>query len=398
MAVLGFVFWLLVAHLYSPGQVGIASTLISSMSFISYLSLLGFNSTFIRFLPTSKNRNEHINTGLILVTIAAMIAGSLFVLCAPHFAPRLGLLDHNLLFGVSFVLLCIGATLNLITDSIFVAYRSAGYNFLIDGVIGSSVQLLLPLAFISLGAFGIYVAQGSATLVAMALSFVFLMKKFRYQPRFRVKRTILNGVLHYSSANYVASLLNTVPIIILPIIILNKLGAAPAGYYYLAFMMANVLFAIAYAVAQSFFAEGSYGERELLLLAKRAALFLSVTMIPASLLLAGVGPLVLQIFGKSYSNHGGQVLIVLAAVGPVLAAGALGSVALRITKHGKTLILTNSVYALLICGLALLWAQRGLVWVAGAWFCGQAVTTVATYLALWMHYRRHALTVHMTAE
>src|SRR5579872_889066 len=77
MAVLGFGFWLIVAHLYPPDQVGVASTLVASMNFIAYLSLLGFNSTFIRFLPKSKNRDEHLDTGLVLVALAAIVVSGL---------------------------------------------------------------------------------------------------------------------------------------------------------------------------------------------------------------------------------------------------------------------------------------------------------------------------------
>ena len=48
MGGLGFLFWVLNAHLFNPAQIGIATTLISAAALISYLSLLGFNSTFIR--------------------------------------------------------------------------------------------------------------------------------------------------------------------------------------------------------------------------------------------------------------------------------------------------------------------------------------------------------------
>ena len=387
MALFGFVFWLLVAHLYRPAQLGIASILISSMNFITHFSLLGLNSTFLRFLPKSKNRNEQIDTGLIIVAIGAVVAAGLFAFFAPHFAPRLNILHQNVLYTLGFVLLCLGASLNLITDSIFIAYRSAGYNLVIDGFIASSIQLALPILLIGLGAYGIYVAQGSAALVAMIVSIAVLVRKFSYQPSFNINLSILRGIKRYSSASYVASLLAVLPTIILPIIILNKLGAAPAGYYYLAYMMANLLFAIAYAVAQSLFTEGSYGERRLRLLIKRGAIFLAVLMIPASLLLAGLGPFVLDIFGKTYGEHSRQVIMVLAAVGPFVAANALGNVVLSIQKQLKALVCVNLVYAVATCAFALLYAQRGLAWVAGAWLVGYVVSDAAIFILLGLQYR-----------
>src|SRR6478736_4414991 len=45
MGVFGFVFWLVVARLYSPAQVGAASSLISAVNLIAYLSLVGLDVT-----------------------------------------------------------------------------------------------------------------------------------------------------------------------------------------------------------------------------------------------------------------------------------------------------------------------------------------------------------------
>lgn len=397
MSVFGFVFWLIVAHHYRPDQIGIASTLISSLNFIKYFSLLGFESTFIRFLAKSKHKSEQIDTGLLLVAASAFIASGIYVLLAPHFAPQLGFLHQQFLLAGSFIVIGVATTLNLLTDSIFVAYRSAGYNTLIDGLIGSGFQLLLPVFLISLGAYGIFAAQGAASGVALIGSIIFLVKKFGYRPNLKLSRTVLREVVHYSSINYVASLFNTVPVIVLPIIILNKLGAAAAGYYYLAFMMANLLYTVVYAVAQSFFAEGSFGEQRLLLLAKRAALFMGIIIVPAALLFVAIGPVILDAFGKTYGEHGRRLLILLAAAAPFLAASAIGSIIMRITKRTLALIGINIASAAALCGLTLLWADKGLPWVAGAWLSGQAVAAVITYAVLIWELRTQRAIARMPA-
>jgi O-antigen/teichoic acid export membrane protein len=390
MSVFGFVFWIIVAHNYRPDQVGVAAALIAAMNFITYFALLGFNSTFIRFLLKSKSQSEHINTGLLLVGAAAIVASSCFVLVGPAFAPKLGLLHHHILYGCGYIVLTTLATLNLITDSIYIAYRHAGYNFIIDGLIGSGTQLLLPLALVFLGAYGIYAAQGLAAGAAFAISIVFLVKKFLYRPKLRISRPVLREVVRYSSSNYLASLLNTAPTIIVPIIVLDKLGAAATGYYYLAFMVANVLFTVAYAVAQSLFAEGSYAEHHLRALTKRAALFMAALLLPASLLLVTIGPLVLDVFGRAYGQYARQVLTLLAVSAPFLAASGLGSIVLRITKQTNVLVCINVLYAVSICGLSLVWAPRGLPWVAGAWAAGQVITALVTFVALGFMHRQRA--------
>jgi O-antigen/teichoic acid export membrane protein len=374
MAAFGFVFWLVAAHLYKPTQVGIASTLISSMNFIAYFCLLGFNSTFIRFLPHSKKRDEQIDTGLILVLLATILVATIYVIAAPFFAPKLGLLHAHIGYAIAYVILSVGATINLITDSVFIAYRAAVYNFFIDGIAGSSIQLLLPIALVSLGAFGIYTAQGVAATVAMILSIVFMIKRFHYHPSLKINKSVLREVLHYSSGNYVASLLNTAPTIVLPIIILDTLGAAPAGYYYLAFMMANVLYAVSYAVAQSLFAEGSTNEAALKHLVTRAAKFISVLVVPASIGLVILGPIFLDFFGKTYGAHAKDLLFVLALAGPVMGGVGICSIIMRITKQTKALVIANAIYLVVTCGSGLLWIHKGLVWAGVSWLLGQSVT------------------------
>ena len=382
MATFGFVFWLVAAHFYKPEQVGIASTLISSMNFIAYFCLLGFNSTFIRFLPHSKKRNEQIDTGLILILLTTIIVASIYVIAAPSFAPKLDLLHQHPIFGIAYVILCIGATINLVTDSVFIAYRAAVYNFFIDGVAGSSIQLLLPIALVSLGAYGIYAAQGIAATCAMVLSIIFMIKRFQYHPQLKINKTVLSEVLHYSFGNYIASLLNTAPTIILPIIVLDKLGAAPAGYYYLAFMMANVLYSVSYAVAQSLFAEGSTNEEDLKRLVRRAAKFTYALVIPASIGLVVLGPILLSFFGHTYSVHSKDLLYVLSAAGPVMGGVGICSIIMRITKRTKALVATNAIYLIVTCGSGLLWIHRGLVWAGAAWLLGQVVALLAMLIFL----------------
>src|SRR3954447_2690503 len=105
MGVLGFLFWLLNARLFSASEIGKATLLISATSLISYLSLLGFNNTFIRFLPTAEDPAGHINTGLVLCFGTAIVLGSVYVLGLPLFAPELRFIRDSPWYALGFVLL-----------------------------------------------------------------------------------------------------------------------------------------------------------------------------------------------------------------------------------------------------------------------------------------------------
>lgn len=400
MAGFGFVFWMMVARTYSPEQVGIASTLISAMNFISYVALLGFNSTFVHFLPKSRNRNSQVNTGLILVGVAAVLVTTLYALVAPLLAPKLGVLHTQWYFFVGYVVLVTGSAVNLATDSIFIAFRAAKYNFLVDGLVASITQVSLPLALVAFGSFGIFASQGAGVTLAMCVSIFLLIKKFGYRPKVIIDKKVLSELFHFSAGNYIANLFNILPTMVLPFVVLNKLGPEAAGYYYLSFMMATLLFTVAYAVSQSLFAEGSYGEIRLRSLVKRSVLILSAIMIPASVFLGAVGPYILKLFGKGYSSNSQQLMMVLAASGIFVAAFVLGGVLLRITKQITQLIIANIFYAVSITVIALVFTGRGLAWAGVAWAAGHALTAglMFVFLYVWQRRRIRAVQVPQLAD
>lgn len=382
ISVLGFVFWMICSRLFTPDEIGLATSLISAMSLISYMSLLGFNSTFIRILPTSTNRNNIINTGLILSIIASVFISILYLEAIDLIAPKLKIILSTNWREIGFVILVTLATTNLLTDSIFVAFRGAKYNLLINGFIQGIIKLLLPLILVFLGSYGIFLASGAAASVAMVASIIFLVLKFEYKPELTINIQTLKNVFHYSFINYIASAFNIIPTLILPLIVLNHLGAASAGYYYISFTVANLLYAVVYSVSSSLFAEGSYGEIPLKKLIKKSILIISVLIIPASFILAILGPYIIGLLGKSYSNSTIDLIRIFAIASPAVMAYTLGNVILRVTHRVYSIIFVNFVYVISISGFALLWADKGLVWIGMAWLIGNFFAAVFAFLSI----------------
>jgi len=382
MAGLGFVFWILTARFFSAAQVGEATSLLSATALISYLSLLGFNSTFVRFLPQSTDRNTETNTGFLFVAASALLLSLGYVLAIPLLAPRLDFVHQSIPDAIGFIGLTAAAAVNLVTDSVFIAYRSAKYNLLVDGVVQSGTKVALPAVFIGLGTFGIFLASGAAAVVAVALSIFFLIKRFDYHPELRISGAVIRRVWAYSASNYTANVFNLLPILVLPLLVLDRLGAATAGYYYVAFQVANLFNAIAYAVSQTLLAEGGHGEVAYGRLVRRSAVLQIVIIAPAAGLLCVAGPYLLAIFGPAYRSHASGLLIVLAAAVPAVALNTWTSALLRITKQLQALVWSNVVYAVVVCGLTALWAERGLLWIGVAWLLGNLVSAAIGGVAL----------------
>lgn len=385
MGLFGFCFWIICTKIFTPEEIGVGTTLISAMSLISLMSLLGFNSTFVRFLPTSQDRNAEINTGAILVMCAAAIIATGYTILIPYITPNLGVIDDSLWYSIGFIIMVTLASINSLTDSIFIAYRSAQYSLLTNGIIVSLTKLALPMLFTGIGAYGVFASSGLAASIGMIASIFFLMRQFGYKPELRINQAILKKVFHYSFTNYIANLLNIAPSLILPIIIINHLGASAAGYYYLAFMIINLLYTVSTSVSQSLFAEGSYGGNTLRHLVKKSVIFSGTIMLPGALLLAFFGPFVLEFFGKSYSAGGSEVIIILAITSPIVALYSMGSTLLRIRHQMYSLIVTNIIYALTISLLTLYWVDKGLVWVAIAWTVGNFIAALMAFIFIFIY-------------
>lgn len=369
----GFLFWLVGARLFTPDQIGLGTTLISSTVLISYLSLLGVDVTFVRFLPESDDRDAEINTGLVLVLLAALAVGAAYIIVAPLLVPALGFVQHTPILAVGFVVLTAFSAVNLVTDSVFIAYRAAKYNFIVDGLLQSGAKLALVVAFTGLGAYGIFAASGVAAVAAVGLSLFFMARGFAYRPKVQIARRVVRRVFAFSSLNYLANLVNIAPILLLPLIVINVRGPSQAGYYFIAFQIANLLNAVTYAVSQALFAEGSYASTVFAPLVRRSAKLLALTVLPASAFLALTGHWLLLAFGAGYSSHSTVTLVIFAASCPAVALKVWTSTILRLKMQLAGLIWSNVIYLISICGLAALWAHRGLPWVAGAWLLGNLI-------------------------
>jgi O-antigen/teichoic acid export membrane protein len=373
---LGFVFWVVNSRLYTAAEIGTATSLLSATSLISYLSLFGMNSTVIRYLPSSVDRSRDINAGLAVSLGLGLLLSLGFVALLPWIAPDLAWLGGSPGLALAFCVLAAFTGANLFTDSVFIAIRSAKMNALIDGLLQGGSKLVLTLAFAVLGSFGIVLASGLAATVAVGCSLIVLGFLVRYRPAVRLDWRSVRAMAGFSAAAYAGSLFNLAPVLVLPLIVLNVLGAQDAGYFFIAFQIANLLYAVAYAICQSLFAEGSHDDAGLRVLAARAAKILACAIVPAALVIAAAGGPILSIFGAGYRAAGGSTLALLALSSITVASYCWVGTLLKCSGRLGTYIWMNAAYGLTIVGVSLWCAPLGLVWVAVAWLCGNAAATV----------------------
>lgn len=378
MAFFGFFFWIINARLYTPDQVGIATTLISVMSLISSFSLLGMGNSLIKYLPISERKNDKINTAFTLVGLTAILVSIIYLVFIKSFSPKLLFVRENLIFSLMFILFIVFSSLNAISENVFISFRSSKY-VLIKNTILSVVKLSLPFILITLGAYGIFSSFGIAITIAFVFSLILLFLRFNFKFKTKIDINIIKRMAHFSLGSYMAGFIGTLPTLVLPILITNSLGANYSAYFYMDMMIASLLYIIPISVSQSLFAEGSYSKTELKTNLKKAIKIISLILIPGILTIVFFGKYVLLAFGKEYSNEGIILLQMLSISGIFMAINSLGNSVFYIKHKVKQIILINFIGTATIFGLSMVLTSRHLVGVGIAWIIGQGLIS-AIYL------------------
>jgi O-antigen/teichoic acid export membrane protein len=388
-AALGSAFWIIAARLFEAGAVGTASSLVAATGFISTLALLGMNTAVERFLPTASNRNGLVTAALTLVGAAGSVAALIYLLSTPIIAPRLAFVARSPFLAIGFILLTASAAINLLTDSFFITSRQAGYTALTDGVIGGFTKLASAAVLAGTGAYGLYSASMSGFAVAAIASLALMFKALDWRPSTKDLFQTIKPLLRFSSANYVSGAFYLLPSLVVPLIVLDRLGPAEAAYYFMAFQVASLVTAVAYAVGQTFMAEGSQPDVVLTKLLRRSLGVMMAFVLPATLAMAATARWVLLAFGTKYSQHGTLCLIVLVvATIPLALNNWLGTV-LRIFSRLRAIIVNGLVYAVSICGFAWFLAPHGLNDLASAWAIGGLLTAGVAAVPCMTSIRRH---------
>jgi O-antigen/teichoic acid export membrane protein len=160
------------------------------------------------------------------------------------------------------------------------------------------------------------------------------------------------------------------------VIVLDRLGAQEAAYYFVAFQIAALLYAAIYAVESAFFAEGSQAGIDWRSIRRRSRRLAITLFVPAGLVLALGSRWIMLAFGVKYSINASASLELLAAAVVPLALCSWSWTVLKLSGRLGVLVASNATYAAGVCGGAWLLASHGLTAVSSAWFVGATLGAV----------------------
>jgi O-antigen/teichoic acid export membrane protein len=389
-ALVGFAFWLIAARFYSPTDIGLASAAIAGAAMLAMLANLGLGHGLIRFLPHSgKDAGSLINSCFTLGSLTSVVLALIFLGGLGFWSPALLFIKQNPVYLIAFLLFGLASTLSGLTGETFIAERRAGF-VLAGGLIFNLLRLPLVILLAAFfHAFGIFASLTIALGVALLFNVFFFLPRAQpgYRPFFAVNRKVVNEILHFSFANYLSVLLWAAPGLVLPIMVVNLLGAELNAYFYIAWAVGGVLGVIPGAASTSLFAEGSYEQERLGINIWRSLKMVLLLLVPVVMLVLVFADELLLLFGIAYAENATTLVRILAIGSLPLAINIVYLAIKRVEKKLKVILSLTAFVAIVTLGLTyLLLPHLGINGAGIAWLISQAVIALVI-MASWLKRR-----------
>ncbi len=330
----GLLFWMVAARYYDIDSVGVASTLISTSGLIVALGMLGMDQSMIRYFPVL-DRSMILGSVVRIAVPLAMAIGAVFILGSSIWMPDLVASDN---VHVLFILLIGASSLAYVTHTAFVGSRNAQNGWYQNLILGLRVVLLL--AFVTLQDLGILFAMLASYAIALPVSGLLL---FRSGLRLgAIDWSFLRRVFWFSTGNYVATILNMLPTLAMPIVVFSLIGSAEAAIYYMALSIATIVFLIPATFNTSLYVEGSHGE-SLVKTFRRSLTITYAILVPCIIIFMLLGPYILGILGAQYRSDGLGILNILLVSGLFFTLFQQVSTYLKVREHVRGVVLMGAV-------------------------------------------------------
>lgn len=397
-SVLGMAFWAVASRRYSPRQLGDDAALISAMMLLSVVSQLNLAMGISRLLPQVRVRRWRPVAAVYALTAAVALAlATAFVVAAPRLSDGFSELTTHPPLAAALIGAVVLWNVFALQDAVLTTARWAVAVPIENGLFGVLKIVLMIWLANSVAGHGIFLAW----LVAMAVMLIPVNALIfgRVLPRGdapgdppRVTALPLadrHRVTKYLACDYVAALLSQGYTSLLPLLVVAVLGKADNAYFYIAFVIAGAVRAVAQAMSTSLVVEGGHDESELAALTRLSMRrYVRYAVSGTAVLVIGAG-LLLRPFGPEYVERGTTLLrlLLLATVPQAVVTLYLGVERVR-ARVSKVLAAEAATTVLVTVGVVVGMRSWGLVGVGLAWLGAQMIVAAVVAPSLWRVWRR----------
>ena len=372
-------FWMVAARTMSSTNVGLATAAFSSTVLIMGLAPLGLDAGLTRFLPGSNNKRGLYSTTLIITLLSSLALMAIFLGGLGVFSPQLLFLREGW-FLVALIGFAAVTAVSTMQGTALIAARQ-GHLYLIQSTI-LGVRVPLIFVFASLGTLGIFLSWDVAFLATILFGTVVLYY-YGLSMKWEIDTKSLREIFRFSLGNYTAGIFQMAPLII-PVMIVNAVGAREGAYYYIAHTLAMLFFAVPAGVSLSLFVEGSH-EMPLRESSIKSLKFTVLILIPAIAVAFLFGDKLLLVFGTQYSAQAVALLWLLVVSSLLSVIPSIYSSILIVQKKIKMLNYVNFALSALMLGVGYpLLLKYGIIGMGYAWVLSYAlVSIVVVWLVVW---------------
>ncbi len=372
-------FWMVAARTMSSTNVGLATAAFSSTVLLINLAPLGLDAGLTRFLPGSNNKRGLYSTTVIITLLSSLAFMAIFLGGLGVFSSQLLFLREGW-FLVALIAFAAVTAVSTMQSTALIAARQ-GHLYLIQNTI-LGVRVPLIFVFASLGTLGVFLSWDVAFLATVLFGTVVLYY-YGLSMTWEIDTKSLREIFRFSLGNYTAGIFQMAPLII-PVMIVNAVGAREGAYYYIAHTLAMLFFTVPAGVSLSLFVEGSH-EMPLRESSIKSLKFAVLILIPAIAVVFLFGDKLLLVFGKQYSAQAVELLWLLAVSSLLSVIPSIYSSILIVQKKIKMLNYVNFALSALMLGVGYpLLLKYGIIGMGYAWVLSYAlVSIVVVWLVVW---------------
>jgi O-antigen/teichoic acid export membrane protein len=385
--VIGVGYWVVADRYYPAATVGRNSTAISMMLFLAGVAELNLMSTLVRFLPTAGGRTRRFILTVYLASAAvAIVTGTVFLFLIPLVAPELAFLRASPLMAVWFVVSVVVCAIFVLQDSALTGIRATMVVPLENGVFSVvKIGLLIPFLSVLPGP-GIFVSWTAAILLSVLPVNAYLFG--RAVPRHvaatsqTAEPPTVREIRSYVVPDFLAGIFLMASSSLLPTLIIDRLGAAAAGHYALAWVIGYSLYLVSLSMGSSLVVETAGDQSSIRRRCFQAIRHTGKMLVPVVALIVVAAPYVLLVFGREYAqaDAGALRLLALSAL-PTLITNTAISVA-RSQRRMRVVVGIQVLVCAVVWGMSVaLMGSLGIAGVGAAWLIAQTVT--AAVLIAW---------------
>lgn len=381
VAVVGYLFWIVAARLFPSDQIGLATTIAASLWLVVVISTFGLGETLVRFLPSSAQPNELASTSIILIGATTVVVSAVFVLVNGLGNDSMAFLAHDSQFGLLFVALAVLWSILTLFEYLFLALEKTQFAFVqtLIWASGKIIFLLVGFRIFVTGYNAVFWSWFLAGLIALLLSLRYYLPKY-LTFRLAIRPELLVPHLKFASLNCLTLLLTFGLQMILPLVVIARVGRSASAYFYFDWTIAFLLCTVANAISSAMLARVSNNGFEFKVAVKKALLFSSLLILPAALVLFLFADKILLIFGEEYAVHGSALLKYL-AVGTVLYIflSLFKYIQLILKRADRALAAEAFVTVTTLVTSALLMQKGGIVIIGKVWLLALVVPTIISF-------------------